>query len=73
MRGDWFSRVVSLVALSISVVALVVAGRACVAQQDHARQMEALGDLIRDRSGAGRPIMDIGPPGGGRPELDRGD
>lgn len=73
MKGDRLTRVVSLIALSVALLALVVAGRVLIVQQDHSRQMEALGDLIRRSAGSGRPIMDMGPPGGGRPELDRGD
>lgn len=67
----------SVVALIVAVLALVVAGRALVAERDHARQVEALGDLIRRSAATGRPIMDMGPPGGGgggrQPELDPGD
>jgi len=74
MRGDRIARMLSVVAVIVAVVALVVAGRALVAERDHARQVEALGDLIRRSAATGRPVMDMGPPGGGRyPELDPGD
>lgn len=73
MKGDRLTRLLSLIALSVAVLALVLAGRAWMAAQDHSRQMEALGDLIQRSAVTGRPIMDMGPPGGGRPELDRGE
>ena len=73
MRGDRLTRVLSIAALAVAVVALVVAVRSHNLQQDHERQMEALGELIRRASAAGRPIMEMGPPGGGLPELDRGE
>jgi hypothetical protein len=77
MRGDRIARMLSVVALIVAVLALVVAGRALVAERDHARQVEALGELIRRSAATGRPIMDMGPPGGGgggrQPELDPGD
>ena len=60
-------------ALALACVALVVAAWAASVQGEHRRQMEALGDLIRQAADSGRPIMDIGPPGGGWPKLDRGD
>ncbi len=80
MRGDRFTRMLSMIALSVAVLALVVSGWVFLEQrghaqqvEDHAQQVEALGELIRQSIGTGRPIMDMGPPGGGRPKLDRGD
>ncbi len=73
MRGEKLNRVLSLTALFVALVALVLAGRALWLQRDHEEQMEALGELIRRSSTTGRPIMDMGPPGGGAPELDRGE
>ncbi len=63
----------SLIALSVALLALVVAGRALMVQRDQERRIETLGDLIRRSASSGRPVMDMGPPGGGRSELDRGD
>ena len=60
-------------ALALACVALVLAAWAASMQREHRRQMEVLGDLIRQAADSGRPIMDIGPPGGGWPKLDRGD
>ena len=73
MRGDRVARMLSIIALSVAVLALLVAGWTWMVQRDHMRQVEALGELIRQSAGSGRPAMDMGPPGGGRPELDRGD
>jgi len=72
MHRDRVSRMLSVAALIVSLVALVVAGRALWVQRDHRHEMEALGKLIRRSTESGRPILDLGPPGGGRPELDRG-
>ncbi len=73
MPVDRTTRSLSLAALVVSLVALVFAARSFMVEQDHARQVEALGDLIQRSAAIGRPVMDMGPPGGGRPELDRGD
>lgn len=73
MRGDRTARMLSLIALSVALLALVAAGRALMVQREHSQQVEALGDLIRQSAGSGRPIMDMGPPRGGRPGFDRGE
>jgi len=73
MRGDRVSRVLSIVALSVAVLAAAMAGRALWLQRDHTRQMETLGELIERSTLSNRPVMDMGPPGGGRPEPDRGE
>jgi hypothetical protein len=73
MRPEQWTRILALCALGVALVALAVAGSALRREQDRERQVEALGDLIRQSSTSGRPIMDMGPPGDGRPELDRGD
>lgn len=73
MRGDRTSRVISVIALAVALLALVLAGRSLWLQRQHTRDMEALGELIRRSARTGRPVMDMGPPGGGRPKLDRGD
>lgn len=73
MRGDRFARMLSLIALTVALVAVVVAGRSLMIQRQQRLQIEALGELIRRSARTGQPVMDMGPPGGGAPELDRGD
>ena len=73
MRVDRLARILSIAALAVALLAFVVAGRAMLAQGEQQRRIEALGDLIQRSASTGRPVMDMGPPGGGMPELDRGE
>jgi hypothetical protein len=72
-RGEKTNRLLALIALVVALVALILAGRALWLQRQHSQEMEALGELIRRSAMTGRPLMDMGPPGGGQPELDLGD
>ncbi len=73
MRGREKDRAISVIALVVALLALAIAGRALWLQRSHSQQMETLGELIRHSAATGRPLMDMGPPGGNSPELDRGD
>lgn len=73
MRVDRLSRILSIAALVVALAALFVAGQALAAQRDQQRRLEALGDLMRRSAASGRTVMDMGAPGGGLPELDRGE
>jgi len=73
MRGDRLSRILSIAALAVAVAAALMAGHALMLERDRQRQVEGLGELIRRSSAAGRPVMDMGPPGGHLPELDPGE
>jgi hypothetical protein len=73
MRADRTTRGLAVAALVAATLSLVLSGYAALGRREHDRQVEALGDLMRRAAATGRPVMDMGPPGGGRAELDRGD